>query len=77
MEIPRRCKFYRDPGNVTMDRGIGYCDLDSDQATCDGGIDFCEKSIALKTYLFEQIKRGGGLEWERKRNVPFSTDQKL
>jgi hypothetical protein len=77
MSIPRRCKFYRDPENVSMDGGIGYCDLDSDQATCDGGIDFCEKSIALKTYLFEQIKRGGGLEWERKRNVPISTEQKV
>jgi hypothetical protein len=76
MGTPRQCKFYQDPENIHIDGGIGYCDLDSDQATCEGCIDICEKSIALKTYLFEQIKREGGLEWERKRNIPFSTNLK-
>jgi hypothetical protein len=76
MAIPRRCKFYHDPENVLIEGNIGYCDLDGDQATCDGGIDFCENSIALKTYLFEQIRKGGGLEWVRKRNVPFSAELK-
>jgi hypothetical protein len=60
-----------------MGKGIGYCDLDCDQATCEGDIDFCEKPISLKTYLIEQMKREGGLEWERKRNVRFSGNQKV
>ena len=47
------------------------------QTTCDGDIDFCEKPNVLKTYLFEQRKREGGLEWERRRNVLFSGNQKV
>ena len=77
MATSRRCKFFRDSGAMNIDIGIGYCDLDCDQTTCDGNIDFCKKSDALKIYFFEQIKRGGGLEWERKGNVLFSGGQKL
>ena len=77
MATSRRCKFFRDSGAMNIDIGKGYCDLDCDQTTCDGNIDFCEKLFSLKIYLFEQIKRGGGLEWERKRNVLFSGGQKL
>ena len=72
MVASRICKFYKDSGTLGVGRGIGYCDLDCDQTTCDGDIDFCEKPIVLRTYLFEQVKRGGDLEWERKRNVHFS-----
>ena len=77
MSISRACKFYRDSGTINMGKGIGYCDLDCDQTTCEGDIDFCEKPISLKTYLIEQMKREGGLEWERKRNVRFSGNQKV
>jgi len=77
MTTPKRCKFYRNSGTINIGVGIGYCDLDCDQTTCDGDIDFCEKPNALRTYLFEQIKREGGLEWERRRNVPFLGDQKF
>jgi len=31
----------------------------------------------LKRYYFEQIKREGGLEWEKKRNVFFFEDYKF
>jgi hypothetical protein len=54
-----------------MGQGIGHCDLDCDQTTCKGGLDSCQKSDILKRYYFEQIKREGGLEWERRRNVLF------
>jgi hypothetical protein len=77
MGISRACKFYRDSGTINMGKGIGYCDLDCDQTTCEGDIDFCENPISLKTYLIEQMKREGGLEWERKRNVRFSGNQKV
>ncbi len=77
MVNPKRCKFYRDSGTTCIGRGLGYCDLDCDQTTCEGEIDFCEKPGVLKTYLFAQVKREGSLEWERRRNVPFSEDQKV
>jgi hypothetical protein len=65
------CKLYADSESSHMDKGIGRCDLDCDQTTCKGGLDSCQKSDILKRYYFEQIKREGGLEWERKRNVFF------
>ncbi len=78
MAIPRLCRFYRDlcklymdSGSPEIDQGISYCDLDSDQTTCMGGLDSCQKSDILKRYYFEQIKREGGLEWEKRRNVSF------
>jgi len=78
MTIPRLCRFYRDfcklyadSGSTDMGQGIGHCDLDCDQTTCKGGLDSCQKSDILKRYYFEQIKREGGLEWERGRNVFF------
>jgi hypothetical protein len=77
MTTLKKCKFYRNSGTNNIDVVIGYCDLDCDQTTCDGDIDFCEKSNTLKIYLFEQIKREGGLEWEIKKNVPFVGIQKL
>ena len=78
MTIPRVCRFYRDvcklyvdSGSTDINQGIGYCDLDCDQTTCMGGLDSCQKSDILKRYYFEQIKREGGLEWERSRFVSF------
>ena len=83
MAIPRLCRFYRDfcklyadVGCTNMGQGIGYCDLDCDETSCKGGLDSCQKSDSLKRYFFEQIKRDGGLEWERRRNVSFSEDMK-
>jgi hypothetical protein len=83
MATPRLCKFYRDICKLYVDSGstdtaqsFGYCDLDSDQTTCRGGLDACQKSDTLKRYYFEEIKREGGLEWERKRNLVFSQDMK-
>lgn len=79
MANSRLCRFYRDFCQLYVDvgcadtgQGIGYCDLDCDKTTCKGGLDCCQKSDSLKRYFFEQIKREGGLEWERKRNVLFS-----
>ncbi len=79
MAAPRLCRFYRDfcklyvdSGTAEEDQCIGYCDLDCDQTTCNGGLDSCQKSDILKRYFFEQIKRGGGLEWERRRSISLS-----
>ena len=73
----RQCKFYRGSGTLSMDQGIGYCDLDCNQTTCDGDIDFCQNSSSLRTYFFEQVKRDGGLAWQIGReNVHFSGSRK-
>jgi len=71
------CKFYRGCETANVGRGLGYCDLDCDQTTCAGEIDLCERPDSLKTYLFAQLKREGGLEWVRRRNVPFSESPKV
>ncbi len=83
MEVTRVCRFYRDlcklyveSGRSDMDKDTGHCDLDCDRTTCNGGLDFCQKSDILKRYYFEQIKREGGLEWERRRNVFFFENPK-
>lgn len=75
MVMARLCKFHKDAGSLDRDQGISYCDLDSDQTTCTGDIDSCPKSDSLKRYFFEQIRRGGDLEWEGRRS-PSSEDPK-
>jgi hypothetical protein len=75
MVMPRLCKFYKDSGSLDADQVISYCDLDSDETTCTGDIDSCPKSDSLKRYFFEQMRRGGGWEWEVRRSL-FSEDPK-
>ena len=77
MPISRPCSFYRDSESLNLGRGIGYCDLDCDRTTCDGDIHFCEKPEILKKYLMEQKRREGGMGWEKRRNVPFSENQRV
>jgi len=45
----RKCPLFRKPENLGM--GIGYCDVDSGSATCEGEVGFCEKPDALKKYI--------------------------
>jgi len=70
------CKLYLDSASTDVNGSIGYCDLDCDQTTCNGGLDSCPKSDILKRYFFEQIKREGGFEWERSRTISFSENIK-
>jgi hypothetical protein len=77
MSFERQCPFYRDSETLNIGRRIGYCDLDCDRTTCDGDIHFCEKPDALKKYLLEEKKKEGGSEWEKRRNVPFSENQRV
>ncbi len=71
MTIRRLCKFYRDTETEYHGRIIESCDLDCDQAKCQGDIDFCQDPDMLKRYLFAQMKKEGGLKWVVKRNVPL------
>ena len=70
------CKLYSDSGSGDMGQSIGHCDLDCDQTTCNGGLDSCQKSDILKRYFIEQIRRAGGLEWEKSRSFSFSDNTK-
>ncbi len=76
MTMIRLCKFYEDTGSLNMGKDLGYCDLDCDQTTCGGDIDSCPRTDSLKRYFFEQIRREGGFEWERRINTFFSEDAK-
>jgi len=76
MTMLRLCKFYEHTGSPDAGQGLGYCDLDCDQTTCAGDIDSCPKSDSLKRYFFEQIRKGGGFEWERRMNALFLGDPK-
>jgi hypothetical protein len=66
----KECPFYRTSEALVMGRGIGYCDLDCDRATCNGDVHLCEKPDALKKYVMEQKKKDKG-------NIHFSGTQGL
>jgi hypothetical protein len=74
MDLEKKCSFYRSCENLNRGRGIGYCDLDGDQPTCDGDTDFCEKPDVLKGYSVVQKRRK---EWEKRRNAHSSGSQKF
>jgi hypothetical protein len=59
----KECPFYRASESLSMGRGLGYCDLDCDRATCEGDQNLCEKPDALKKYLSEQAKRAKGVAY--------------
>jgi len=54
MPATGKCPFYRSPQNIAMGKGLGYCDLDGDQAICEGDVQFCKDREALKKQLLEQ-----------------------
>jgi hypothetical protein len=66
----KECSFYRASDSLNMGRGIGYCDLDCDRATCEGDTRLCEKPDVLKKYLSDQKKR-------EKEIVYFSGSQRI
>lgn len=59
----KECPFYRTSESLNMGRGVGYCDLDCDRATCEGDQHLCEKPDALKKFLSEQKKREKGMAY--------------
>ncbi len=72
----RLCKFYGDPASPKAGDEMGYCELDCVETVCAGDIDSCPKSNSLKRYFFEQIRKNGGFEWERRIDILFSEDPK-
>jgi hypothetical protein len=58
----RKCPLYRKSEGLSFGKGIGYCDMDSSSATCDGDPKFCEKPDALKRYLLAKLE-----DWEKRQ----------
>ena len=54
MLIPKKCPFYRGSQGLAMGKGLGYCDLDGDQAICDGDTQFCKNPEILRKQLLAQ-----------------------
>lgn len=60
MVTEKLCPMFRKPEGLGMGKGIGYCDIDSGSATCEGDVLFCERPDALKRYIrstLEEIEK--------------------
>ncbi len=58
MEKELRCSFYRKFKNVDNGHGCGICDLDGNQAICNGELAYCEKPNRISTAQNEQNGNG-------------------
>ncbi|MBS3907216.1 MAG: hypothetical protein KGZ49_09295 [Syntrophaceae bacterium] len=56
------CILFRKPESLGMGKGIGYCDIDSSSAICEGDVLFCERPDALKKYLRTKLEEMGRRE---------------
>ncbi len=65
----KKCPFFRQPEGLSFGKGIGYCDIDSGSATCEGDVKFCEKPDALKQYL--RIKLSEFEEKDIQKTMPL------
>ena len=54
MATSGKCQFYRSPQSIALGKGLGYCDLDGDQAICEGDVQFCKDRETLRKQLLEQ-----------------------
>jgi hypothetical protein len=53
----KKCPLFRRPESLSIGKGIGYCDMDSNITTCEGDVRFCDKTEALKRYLRTRIDK--------------------
>ena len=63
----KKCPLFRRPESLSIGKGIGYCDIDSNSTTCEGDVRFCEKQEALKRYLRARIDKLKEKEKKKKR----------
>ena len=52
----KKCPLFRRPETLSIGKGIGYCDIDSSSATCEGDVNYCERPDALKRYLRNKLE---------------------
>lgn len=50
------CPFYRHHEDLSRGKGLGDCDVDGGQATCEGDIQFCGNPESLKRQLANKTK---------------------
>lgn len=58
MEKELTCSFHRNSKNADNGRGLGFCDLDGNQAICNGDLNFCDKPSMISTTQNEQKENG-------------------
>ncbi len=51
----KKCPLFRKPENLSIGKGIGYCDFDNSSRTCEGDVEFCERPDALRLYLRKRL----------------------
>jgi hypothetical protein len=51
----KKCPLFRRPENLSIGKGIGYCDIDGNSTVCEGDVKFCEKPDALRHYLKRRL----------------------
>lgn len=51
-----KCPFYRDPVSLNSGIGLGHCDLEGNQAICEGDFQCCDKPDTLQEQLLERKK---------------------
>lgn len=56
MGSEKKCPLFRKPENLSIGKGIGYCDIDSSSTICDGDVVYCNKPDVLRMYLHKKIE---------------------
>jgi len=57
--VEEQCPLFRRPEGLGMGKGIGICDIDSGSTTCEGDRSFCDRTDALKRYLWYKSEEEG------------------
>jgi hypothetical protein len=51
-----KCLLFRRRGSSGVKKGIGYCEIDGENAACKGNVSFCEKPDAFREYFREKLE---------------------
>ena len=63
MGSEKKCSLFRRPESLGMGKGIGYCDLDNSNTTCEGNIKLCKRPDALRVFLRNRLE-----EFDKKKD---------
>ena len=56
MGSEKKCSLFRRPESLGMEKGIGYCYIDSSRTTCEGDVKFCQRPDALRVFLRKRLE---------------------
>ena len=51
-----KCLLFRRRGSSSMKKRPGYCEIDDQNATCEGDVSFCEKPDAFREYFRKKLE---------------------